>query len=343
MASINDFGGPGQTLAAPPLGGTGGWADAVAAALDRDDTTVDTRIAALSAQIVGGRSRRWLWAGQDADVDPGPGGLAIEQVGSGSNATWWVARSDFDADGVAAPAGIIIPGDAFAVTDDPTSPPITQLVRYVALSDPVDMGTWWRWQADQLQVVGASVPVLGASVRMTFSVGSGVASPVTQVTHPLTDDVHAQVWDAGKARWQTAHYDTGWRNIAALLDPAWALAASAGYVLIRRIGMTVYCAGRIQSVSATTALNAYRKVLTYPAGFQPAAGYVYQGTVYHSSTTPPGLVGNLSVPTNMGLQFPGAAGNWVASAAIGFNATWSVNETAPPTTLPGTLVSAAPA
>lgn len=52
MASINDFGGADpDRLDNPPLGGPDGWAAAVAAALDGDDTTVDTRIADAIAAI----------------------------------------------------------------------------------------------------------------------------------------------------------------------------------------------------------------------------------------------------------------------------------------------------
>lgn len=41
---INDYGGTGDTLNSPPLGGPGGWAEAVAAVLNGSDTTVDARI-----------------------------------------------------------------------------------------------------------------------------------------------------------------------------------------------------------------------------------------------------------------------------------------------------------
>lgn len=46
MASVNDYGGPTNSLAAVPLGGVGGWAEAVAAALDNSDVSVDSRISA---------------------------------------------------------------------------------------------------------------------------------------------------------------------------------------------------------------------------------------------------------------------------------------------------------
>lgn len=43
MASVNDYGGPTDSLAAVPLGGVGGWAEAVAAALDNSDTPISQR------------------------------------------------------------------------------------------------------------------------------------------------------------------------------------------------------------------------------------------------------------------------------------------------------------
>jgi len=43
---VNDYGGPTDSLAAVPLGGAGGWAEAVAAALNNSDTPVDARLAA---------------------------------------------------------------------------------------------------------------------------------------------------------------------------------------------------------------------------------------------------------------------------------------------------------
>lgn len=47
MASINDYGGDGQTLNNPPLGGPTGWAAAVAAALDGLDTPISARLTAM--------------------------------------------------------------------------------------------------------------------------------------------------------------------------------------------------------------------------------------------------------------------------------------------------------
>lgn len=43
MASVNDYGGPTDSLASVPFGGVGGWAEAVAAALDNSDEPVGDR------------------------------------------------------------------------------------------------------------------------------------------------------------------------------------------------------------------------------------------------------------------------------------------------------------
>lgn len=52
MASINDYGKEvDDNLASPPLGGVGGWAEAVAKALDTSDIPVNTRIDAEVAEL----------------------------------------------------------------------------------------------------------------------------------------------------------------------------------------------------------------------------------------------------------------------------------------------------
>ena len=60
MASVNDYGKvAGDKLNAPALGGDGGWAGAVAAALDNSDTPVS--------------ARTWRqWAGTQAEYDALP-------------------------------------------------------------------------------------------------------------------------------------------------------------------------------------------------------------------------------------------------------------------------------
>lgn len=54
MASINDYGKSDiENLSQPKFGGTDGWAAAVAAVLDADDTPISTRIQATKEVSVG--------------------------------------------------------------------------------------------------------------------------------------------------------------------------------------------------------------------------------------------------------------------------------------------------
>lgn len=66
MGSINNWGvAPDSVTNAPPLGGVGGWAEAVAAVLGNSDQPVDERIAAGgTAGVFWGR-----WAGTQAEYD----------------------------------------------------------------------------------------------------------------------------------------------------------------------------------------------------------------------------------------------------------------------------------
>jgi hypothetical protein len=56
---VNDWGGEGERLNAPALGGAGGWAEAVATALDGSDVPV--------------KARTWAqWTGTQAEYDALP-------------------------------------------------------------------------------------------------------------------------------------------------------------------------------------------------------------------------------------------------------------------------------
>lgn len=52
MGSVNNWGGPTDTTAAVPFGGVDGWAEAVAAVLNNNDTPLDQRIANLVGQAL---------------------------------------------------------------------------------------------------------------------------------------------------------------------------------------------------------------------------------------------------------------------------------------------------
>lgn len=83
MGSINSYGGSGDKLSNPPLGGPGGWAEAVAAVLNDNDTTVDFRIAA-SADTLLTPEQVLAGANVTVDRDTTPGSVIIASTGGGT-------------------------------------------------------------------------------------------------------------------------------------------------------------------------------------------------------------------------------------------------------------------
>ena len=67
------------------------------------------------------------------------------------------------------------------------------------------------------------------------------AGTIAKVTHPNTDDVLVQMWDSTAGRWQTSHYDSGWRDVSASVTPG---PGTSGVSLqMRRYGNRVYSSG----------------------------------------------------------------------------------------------------
>ena len=89
---INNYGNAGQPLNSPPLGGPGGWAEAVAAALNNDDTTVNDRIAAGDADKedkAGDTMTGGLTAPQLTAAGPTQGDAYVQ---SSEHSLWLMAR-----------------------------------------------------------------------------------------------------------------------------------------------------------------------------------------------------------------------------------------------------------
>ena len=67
--------------------------------------------------------------------------------------------------------------------------------------------------------------------------------------------------------------DTGWRNIAALLNTsAWELNPTIGYLRLKRTGSRVTLAGRIKAISPVS-----QTVVVLPAGFRQYNPYTVYG------------------------------------------------------------------
>lgn len=148
---------------------------------------------------------------------------------------------------------------------------------------------------------------------------------LTRVTHPNTDDVHVEVYDQGQARWQTVHYDSGWRDISGLLINGW----TVGNVLrLRRINWRVSLLIRGLNGSAATDNH----FATLPTGF---IGNLAMSAVAFDTAGDPSAVRN----TTDGSCYwsIGSVGSVSLPVMFEFHTQQSI-----PASLPGTLVFAAP-
>ena len=121
--------------------------------------------------------------------------------------------------------------------------------------------------------------------------------------------------------------DTGWRNIASLLDPAkWGLPVVSPYLQVRRVGDRVTIRARL---TATTANPVGTLILTMPAGFRPASGYNVLGTGLLSDVLV--AIHNLTDPNNLSLLVPAAK-----DARLAFEINFATNNPFPaPAAYPG--------
>jgi len=163
---------------------------------------------------------------------------------------------------------------------------------------------------------------LGTNPSSSWSTVTARLAVISQVTHPFTDDVRVQVYDAGKSAWQTSWYDSGKRNVASLLVNGW-----TGTAVLQRAGMTVRL---VLSIShPTTPVATYFNVGTLPAGFAVTA---YGTAVYRNSVTGVYTFGRFGMVES---ALP------AANQALTTELLWIPDSTAVPASLPGTLSSAA--
>ena len=165
--------------------------------------------------------------------------------------------------------------------------------------------------------------------------GTPIVNLGHRVTHPNVDDVLVQKWDAGLGRWQTVHYDSGVRDITSLVNAAW---TTKTWVRLRRINNTVFVGANNLRGTAS-----WVSPIVVPTGFRcvghPAeiAGGVFRegaatgGMGYHQ--------GYGDEPFKYGGMF---SGSWLATYQFNGGITYPTGD-AIPTSLPGTLVTAAPA
>lgn len=165
----------------------------------------------------------------------------------------------------------------------------------------------------------------------------------TKVSHPNVDDVLVQRWDSGLGRWQTVHYDSGWRNVSSLMGSNWT--AEPGYPpLLRRVGNTLFA-----SSGGATALAAWhysRMLGPLPSGFRVQEfssvcqtandGVIAPGAIALAVNSGVDLYVNRMSVFTTGNQDAAGTQVWLYGA-------WLIRTgEAIPTSLPGTLVSSAP-
>jgi hypothetical protein len=328
--------------------------------------------------IAANATYQWrISATADADVDPGSGNLTVETTG-GNNRR--IAISTTDAGGVTRAVGILKVGDILTMSyDSNASPPPDSVAQYILISTPAAQGTWYKLETVRVLLYGApAVPPAGAVVQITTTLGSGelyapLASPVLtgnptaptpgqgdtdtsvattafvngeiRVTHPNTEDVLVQRWDAAKARWQSVKYDSGWRRVLAWgtdgvptigsFPAGWkGRTGYAGYVEVRRTDSTV----KVWINSASVAIaNSSDRLWTATPGFEATkASAVKPVTIFIAGNiaTLFGMTGNLS----RGGGSSTAVDDYFQQLLYEYD-----TNVATPTTLPGTLSSAAPA
>lgn len=118
----------------------------------------------------------WAYAGTNATVDPGSGGIAINGTGQSPRT---FAISTTDADGFVRNLSVVRPGDNVTITDDPLVPPTTGFARYVVTSTPVDHGSWYSFTANRTDTAGTQTPPpVGTRLRASVGAGGSGSGPV---------------------------------------------------------------------------------------------------------------------------------------------------------------------
>ncbi|AQY01616.1 hypothetical protein [Microbacterium foliorum] len=193
-------------------------------------------------------------------------------------------------------------------------------------------------------ITAADVPgrVATALAAQAGKVVQGTGMPETVVTAtPGTLYVDtastngASVWrkatGTGNTGWVCVHGDTGWRNVAVLLDSLdWAAPTGNASLRLRRTANAVYFTARL--IPART-LTPGVKIITAPAGFGAANGIPGHVAASAGSVTAPTLAFVRAFPTTADLL-----DYWTASGVtetVSISLAWATSA-AWPATLPGT-------
>lgn len=139
-----------------------------------------------------------------------------------------------------------------------------------------------------------------------------------KITHPNTDDVLIQLWDDDKDRWQRAHYDSGVRNVSSLVING---SVTGAYMRMINGNVTLHLSAWLPGLTG----NVIFGTVPWPPS--------YQATMMARDNTTPRL-GAIDADGTTRVYN-------ISSSSISLSASW-MTTVAIPTSLPGTLVSAAP-
>jgi len=139
---------------------------------------------------------KYDWFTLASPGDPGTGNIYVD--GNGQQ-TRTICLSAVDVDGKTRRIDLILPGDNFTITDDPTTPPITGFARYVVYTAPVNNGTWWSFTAKRVDTLGSTASPPNGTRIIAYLEGAAVALSLNDLddvdteTTPPTEG-QALVW-----------------------------------------------------------------------------------------------------------------------------------------------------
>jgi hypothetical protein len=113
--------------------------------------------------------------------------------------------------------------------------------------------------------------------------------------------------------------DTGWRDVSASLNAAWALDTVAGLLHIARVGYRVTLRGRLKRVTASGSRAAYSPLLALPTGFA-AVSHTAKGAA--SCLSGVAIMCTHSLPSEIGVARYTGVGTWAADDTLDFEVSW---------------------
>lgn len=179
----------------------------------------------------------------------------------------------------------------------------------------------------QYDLRGSGFPTVSAPVGTRYT--------DTSATNGAIEWIKAM--GSGTTGWQVSYGDTGWRNIAGLMDSGWSAIGGSEYLRLRRVGAEVFLAGRIARVAAGGNISGLNILLApVPSGFITSTPYIPMGP---ASTNNSGIVGSIGAYANYDSVHVGYFQNptlqYTAGQTISVSAGWTTANPWP-TTLPGT-------